>query len=86
MFLQNYYPSERIYHSKRAYYLSLGTWVFKVQRTQKKKLPTVQKQYTIDQLVEFPLSPQSYYLPTLKWEIFPLHRKPFLQDLLRQGK
>ena len=86
IFLQNYYPSERIYHSKRDYYLSLGTRVFKVLRTQKKKLATVQKQYTIDQLVTFPLSPQSYYIALLKWEIFPLHRKYLLQDLLRQGK
>ena len=86
IFLQNYYPSERIDHSKRDYYLSLGTRVFKVLRTQKKKLATVQKQYTIDQLVTFPLSPQSYYIALLKWEIFPLRRKYLLQDLLRQGK
>ena len=86
IFLQNYYPSERIYHSKRDYYLSLGTKVFKVLRTQKKKLATVQKQYTIDQLVTFPLSPQSYYISLLKWEVLALHRKSFLKDLLRQGR
>ena len=38
MFLQNYYPSKWLYHSKRAYNFSLGTRVFKVQRTQKKRI------------------------------------------------
>ena len=43
MFLQIYYPSKRIYHSKRAYYLSLGTRVFKVLRTQKKRISNSSK-------------------------------------------
>ena len=38
MFLQNYYPSKWLYHSKRTYNFSLGTRVFKVLRTQKKKI------------------------------------------------
>ena len=76
-----------LYHTKRAYYFSLGTRVFKVVRTQKKKeLATVQKEYRIDQLVTFPLSPESYYISRLKWEEYALHRKSFLKDLLRQGK
>ena len=33
----------------------------------------------IDQLVTFPLSPQSYYIVLLKWELFALHRKCFLR-------
>ena len=43
MFLWNYYPSESIYHSKRAYYLSLGTRVFKVLRTYKKRISNSSK-------------------------------------------
>ena len=34
----------------------------------------------------FPLSPQSYYIAFLKWEIFALHGKSLLKNLLRQGK
>ena len=86
MFLQNYYPSKWLYHSKRTYNFSLGSRVFKVLRTQKKELATVQKEYTIDQLVTFPLSRQSCYISLLKWEEFVLHRKSFLKDLLRHGK
>ena len=85
MFLQNYYHTKSIYHSKRAYYLILGTRVFKVLKTHK-ELAALQKEYPIDQLVTFPLSPQSYYIALLKWEVFALHRKSFLKDLLRQGK
>ena len=85
-FLQNYYPSKWLYDSKRAYNFSLGTRVFKVLRTQKKELATVQKEYIVDQLVTFPLSPQSYHISLLKWEEFVLHRKSFLKDLLRHGK
>ena len=40
----------------------------------------------MDQLVTFPLSPQSYSISLLKWEEFALQRKHFLKDLLRQGK
>ena len=86
MLLQNYYPSKRIYNSKTAYNFSLATRVFKVLRTNKNELVTVQKEYTIHQLVTFPLSPQSYYISLLKWEVFALHRKSFLKDLLRHGK
>ena len=43
MFLQNYYPSKCIYHSKRAYYLSLVTRALKVLRTQKKRISNSSK-------------------------------------------
>ena len=43
MFLQNYYPSKWLYHSKRAYNFSLGTRVFKVLRTQKKRISNSSK-------------------------------------------
>ena len=86
MFLQNYYPSKWLYHSKRAWNFSLGSRVFKVLRTQKKELATVQKEYTIDQLLPFPLSRQSCYSSLLKREEFVLQRKSFLKDLLRHGK
>ena len=43
MFLQNYYPSKWLHHSKRAYNFSLGTTVFKVQRTQKNRISNSSK-------------------------------------------
>ena len=45
MFLQNYYPSKSRYHSKRAYYLNLGTRVLKFSGNRKKELTAVQKEY-----------------------------------------
>ena len=53
---------------------------------QKDELTTVRKQYAIDQLLLFSLSAQSYQIVLLKSARFILHRKSFLQDLLRQTK
>ena len=86
MFPQSYYPSKRIYHSKRAYYLSLGTRVFKVPRTQKKRISSSSKRIhnTPVSYVSIVTSILSHF--SFKWKVFALHRKSFLKDLLRQGK
>ena len=43
IFLQNYYPSKWLYHSKRAYNFSPGTRVFKLLRTHKKRISNSSK-------------------------------------------
>ena len=53
-------------------------------KQKKKELTIVQKEYAIDQLIMFPMSPEWNKIALLKSARFNLHRKSFLKDLLKQ--
>ena len=86
MFLQNYYPSKCIYHSKRAYYLSLVTRAFKVLRTQKKTISNSSKRIRHRSISYISIVTSILLHCSFKMRSIYLHRKSFLKDLLRQGK